>query len=138
METRMHLFVVEDDTFEILALRRALASMRIKNSMTIARDGVEALEILRGEGSQPPPPHPFLILLDLNMPRMGGLELLRELRRDPALTDVLVVVLTTSPLAADRQTAAAYGVAGYFVKAEAEDGLAGVIQLIREIRGGSI
>jgi CheY-like chemotaxis protein len=117
------LLLVEDDLVERRAVARALGQRR-SAEMRIARDGVEALDILRGDERAE---RPWVILLDLNLPRMGGLELLAELRRDPALASAVVVVLSTSTREEDRSAAAAFGVAGYVVKSELDAGLGQVL-----------
>lgn len=108
------LLLVEDDDVDAMGVERALKKRRIANRLVRARDGIEALEILRGGQVA----RPFLILLDLNMPRMGGLEFIQTLRADPDLCDAVVFVLTTSK--SDEDLAAAYRahVAGYMVKSE--------------------
>jgi len=108
------LMLVEDDDVDAMGVERALKQRRISNPMIRAHDGVEALEFLRdGRVGRP-----YIILLDLNMPRMGGLELLDVLRDDPVLKQSVVFVLTTSK--SDEDLAAAYEkfVAGYIVKSE--------------------
>ena len=112
-ETRaITLLLVEDDDVDAMGVERALEKRRIANTLVRARDGIEALEFLRGGKVA----RPFLILLDLNMPRMGGLEFIRTVRADPELCDSVVFVLTTSK--SDEDLAAAYRahVAGYMVK----------------------
>jgi len=108
------LLLVEDDDVDAKGVARALKQRRIANPLFRARDGIEALELLRGGKI----PRPYLILLDLNMPRMGGLELIQTLRADKTLCDSVVFVLTTSK--SDEDMAAAYRshVAGYIVKSE--------------------
>ena len=110
------LLLVEDDAIDVMTVERMLRKQHIANPLFVARDGVEALEMLRGEGGRRPVPSPFLILLDLNMPRMGGLEFLTELRRDPQLQRATVFVLTTSDAPEDRLAAYEHRVAGYIVK----------------------
>ena len=110
------ILLVEDDEVDVLGFRRALRSLRIANPVTVARDGIEALQILRGERG--PYPRPHLIVLDLNLPRMNGIELLRELRADPKLCDSVVFVLTTSRAEQDRVDAYRLNVAGYMVKSD--------------------
>lgn len=110
------LLLVEDDDVDIAAVRRALAVLRIANPLVVARDGVEALEMLRGENGHDKVPRPFLIILDLNMPRMDGREFLETLRRDMDLRDAIVFVLTTSRDRKDKENAYAHNVAGYIVK----------------------
>lgn len=101
------ILLVEDSPTDALLTREALASSRLANRLHVVADGVEALAFLRGEGPYSTSPKPDLILLDLNLPRMDGREVLREIRSDPALSLIPVVVLTTSQ--ADTDVVAAYG-----------------------------
>lgn len=110
----VNLLLVEDDDVDAMGVTRALQRHRIVNPLIRARDGIEALELLRSGAV----PRPYLILLDLNMPRMGGLELMRELRNDPKLSDSVVFVLTTSKSDEDMTAAYRAHVAGYIVKRE--------------------
>ena len=82
----------------------------------VARDGVEALEILRGENGHAKLPRPHLILLDLNMPRMNGIEFLEAVRADEDLRSAVVFMITTSKADEDRMRAYGHNVAGYIVK----------------------
>lgn len=108
------IMLVEDDDVDVMSVTRAFKKLNIKNPLHIARDGVEALAMLRGNGQAKVEPR--VILLDLNMPRMGGLEFLQELRADPALKATTVVVLTTSNEERDRVQAYQLNVAGYIIK----------------------
>jgi len=110
------ILLVEDDLVDVMAVKRALRDLKIANPLFEARDGVEALELLRGTEGRAPIPRPYLILLDLNMPRMGGIELLKELRQDPALHASVVFVMTTSDAEEDRVDAYSLNVAGYVLK----------------------
>jgi CheY-like chemotaxis protein len=110
------ILLVEDDAVDITAIRRSFGRQKILNPLVVARHGMEALDIMRGENGQEKIQTPYLALLDLNMPRMGGIEFLRELRDDPALRRTLVFVMTTSMAAADRLRAYDMNVAGYFLK----------------------
>jgi CheY-like chemotaxis protein len=83
-----------------------LAEAKVANRLWVARDGKEAMEFLRREARQPKSPRPDLVLLDLNLPRKGGLEVLAEMKADRGLRAIPVVVLTTS--AAERDVLAAY------------------------------
>jgi len=112
----VNILLVEDDDIDVKAVKRALKDLKILNSLTIAGDGIEALEILRGQNGHAPLKRPFLILLDLNMPRMGGIEFLDELRGDPELNQTLVFIMTTSEDEQDRFRAYDRHVAGYMLK----------------------
>ena len=111
-----HLLHVEDDDLCIMGLARAFKKAKIANPVSLAHDGIDALEMLRGTNGRERFPRPFLILLDLNMPRMNGIEFLKELRQDPELRKSIVFVMTTSD--ADEDMVAAYdlGVAAYILK----------------------
>jgi CheY-like chemotaxis protein len=113
MAHRFHILHVEDDDLDALNVQRFLHSSDQVESITTARDGVEALEILR---SGTLPLNNLVTLLDIRLPRMGGLEFLRELRADPDLRHLPVVVLSTSDDEGDLGTAYALNVAGYLVK----------------------
>jgi len=95
----LNVLLVEDDDVDVMNVRRAFKKNHIANPLWVAGNGLEALEILRGDEM---PRDRRLILLDLNMPRMNGLEFLRELRADPELHGTPVVVLTTSDDERDR------------------------------------
>jgi CheY-like chemotaxis protein len=109
----LNVLLVEDDEVDVMNVRRAFRQSHIVNPLFVASDGVEALAMLR---SGEVPSERRLILLDLNMPRMNGIELLRELRADPALRATPVVVLTTSDDERDKVEAYNLHVAGYLVK----------------------
>ena len=111
-----HLLHVEDDDICQMMLSREFKKARIANPISGACDGIEALEMLRGTNGHERLPRPFLILLDLNMPRMNGMEFLKELRRDEDLKKSIVFVLTTSDADEDKIRAYNLGVAGYILK----------------------
>ena len=116
MTLMVNLLLVEDDEVDIQGMKRAFAKSRIGNPITIARDGIEALEFLRGENGRPKLPKPHLILLDLNMPRMNGLEFLEVIRADEDLKSSVVFMITTSKAEEDKARAYGHHVAGYIVK----------------------
>ncbi len=87
------ILLVEDDDVDVMGIERALRKLKILNHIVRAKDGLEALELLRDPDAVR---RPYIILLDINMPRMNGLEMLAELRDDPRLTSAVVFVLTTS------------------------------------------
>lgn len=109
----INLLLVDDDEVDVLNVKRALARGRITNQIWVASDGHEALAVLRG---QELPRERRLVLLDINMPRMNGIEMLRELRADPALQMTSVVMLTTSNDDRDRIESFRLNVAGYLLK----------------------
>ncbi len=109
----LNILLVEDDEVDVMNVRRAFQTNHIANPLFVAGNGVEALEKLRGGEV---PLERRLILLDLNMPRMNGIEFLTELRRDPELAPTPVVVLTTSNNDRDRVQAYDLNVAGYLLK----------------------
>ena len=109
----LNILLVEDDELDVMNIKRAFERNKIANPLYVAGNGIEALELLRaGEV----PEERRLILLDLNMPRMNGIEFLRELRQDPVLRLTPVVVLTTSDDERDRVEAYNLNVAGYILK----------------------
>jgi CheY-like chemotaxis protein len=116
MGPAVNLLLVEDDEVDIQGLQRAFARSRIANPITVARDGIEALEILRGENGRTKLVKPYLVLLDLNMPRMNGIEFLETIRNDDDLRSTLVFMITTSKAEEDKQRAYGHNVAGYIVK----------------------
>ena len=116
MTSMVNLLLVEDDEVDVQGLKRAFAKSRIGNPITVARDGIEALEILRGENGQAKLAKPHLILLDLNMPRMNGLEFLAAIRADEDLKASVVFMITTSKAEEDKARAYEKNVAGYIVK----------------------
>lgn len=116
MDSTVNLLLVEDDAVDVQGLKRAFAKSRIANPITVARDGIEALEMLRGENGREKLPKPHLILLDLNMPRMNGIEFLETIRADEDLKCSVVFMITTSKADEDKARAYGHNVAGYIVK----------------------
>jgi|ERR1700683_1053345 len=107
---------VEDDDLDIIGLQRAFKAAKIANSITVAHDGFEALEMLRGTNGRTRLLRPFIVLLDLNLPRMDGLEFLKDLRTDEELKKSIVFIMTTSDADEDKVKAYNLGVAGYILK----------------------
>ena len=88
--------LVEDDPGDVLMTREAFGDYKVKNQLHVVSDGVEAMGFLRREGEHADAPRPDLVLLDLNLPRMDGREVLQAVKSDPELASIPVVVLTTS------------------------------------------
>jgi len=106
------ILLIDDDDIDHMAVVRTMKQLRLLNPLIRARDGLEALQMLR----QKQVSQPYLILLDLNMPRMSGLEFLEQLRNDEELSLSVVFVLTTSAADEDKVAAYQHHVAGYIVK----------------------
>jgi two-component system response regulator len=92
----IEVLLVEDDPGDVLMTKEAFADNKVKNNLTVVTDGVEALAFLRREGKYADAPYPDLILLDLNLPKKDGREVLAEIKADERLSHIPVVVLTTS------------------------------------------
>jgi CheY-like chemotaxis protein len=112
-EKMLNILLVEDDEVDVMNVQRAFRKNNIANPLFVAGNGLDALQLLR-EGKIPKSNR--LVLLDLNMPKMNGIEFLRELRADPALSMTSVVVLTTSNEDRDKIEAYRLNVAGYLLK----------------------
>jgi CheY-like chemotaxis protein len=110
---RIEVLLVEDDPGDILMTREAFAERHIDNNLNVVTDGDAALAYVRRQGTYADAVRPDLIMLDLNLPRRSGHEVLADVKSDPALCDIPIVVLTTSDaqedvLASYRQHANAY------------------------------
>lgn len=124
------ILLVEDDDVDAMTIERALKKLKIANPLYRTKNGVEALALLRGESDESLINKPFMVLLDLNMPVMGGIEFLKHLREDESLEDTVVFVLTTSSADEDRVAAYKEHVAGYIVKSEVKQGFSQVVELL--------
>jgi len=112
------ILLVEDDELDVISFQRSLKRLNFNLQFHSAYNGIEALALLRGEGVPKIDPLPDVVLLDINMPRMNGIEFLKELRNDPdpALASLKVVIMTTSYEEYDRQMTETLGVSGYLIK----------------------
>jgi chemotaxis family two-component system response regulator Rcp1 len=128
----IEILLIEDSPTDILMARAALEQAKISNKLSVARDGVEGLAFLRREGGYPGAQRPDLILLDLNMPRKDGREVLQELKEDPDLRLIPVVVLTTSK--AEEDVVKSYGLHAncYITKPVDFDRFVEVVESIQE------
>jgi len=106
------ILLVEDDEIDVKAMLRAFKKLRIANPVTVAKDGVEGWEALQNMG------RPFLVILDINMPRMNGIELLKKMRSSEDFHDSIVFILTTSTDERDKFDAYDLNVAGYMLKSD--------------------
>ena len=121
------LFLVDDDDIDAMAVERGFLKQRISNPVVRARDGLQALEMLSAGSIKPP----FIVLLDLQMPRMGGLEFLQEIRQDPELKSSVIFILTTS--GHDEDVLASYNlnIAGYILKENTGEGFLDIINMLQ-------
>jgi len=106
------ILLVEDDEIDVKALRWAFEKLKVANPLVVARDGVEAWEMLKDLS------RPYLIITDINMPRMNGIELIRKIRQSEEYRDSIVFALTTSNDEQDKIAAYNLNVAGYMLKTD--------------------
>ncbi len=126
MRTKRPILLLEDDEVDVMTVKRALDELKVRNELVVASNGEDGLAILRDTAR----PRPGIILLDLNMPRMDGLEFLRTLRREKEAVGVPVVVLTTSRQDCDVIEGFNLNVAGYMVKPIDYNKFVGVLKTI--------
>jgi len=119
------ILLADDDRVDAKAFVRAVGRLASAAPVTVVRDGAEAWELLSPAGGM----HPAMIVLDINMPRMNGLELLRRIRDDARFARTPVFVMTTSDDEGDRLDALELNVAGYIVKSRLDDGLGRALDL---------
>ena len=112
----VHFLLAEDDLDHAELILRNMKRRRIGNTIDHVTDGVEAIRYLRGEGPYADKPRPDVLLLDLKMPRLGGHEVLEQVKADPELAHIPVVILTTSDAEADRLRAYRHHANSYLVK----------------------
>lgn len=116
MNKIINILLVEDDQLDIIDIQRTMDKMSILHRMHVAKNGEEALSFLVGEASHAAGTYPDLILLDINMPKMNGIEFLSTLRKNDQWKDLKVFMVTTSEEKIDKEAAARLGVSGYIVK----------------------
>ena len=120
----VNILVVEDDEIDVKALLRAFKKLKIANPVTVAKDGIDGWEALQNL------PRPYLIILDINMPRMNGIELLEKIRATENYHDSIVFVLTTSTDDKDKFEAYNLNVAGYMLKSDMGASFIRAIELV--------
>lgn len=130
MSRTVNVLLVEDNEIDREGVRRAFVRHRISNPIHDAVDGLEALELLRGANGKAPLPRPYIILLDINMPRMSGVEFLQRVRADDKLRDSVIFVLTTSSSEEEKMAAYNLNIAGYIVKSDVGAGFIRLVELL--------
>lgn len=130
--TPIEILLVEDSSTDVMLAEEALALGKVSNRLSVVKDGVEAMAFLRQEGKYAGSPRPDLILLDLNMPRMDGREVLAAVKSDDAFRQIPVVILTTS--VAEQDVLEAYGLHAncYIQKPVDFEQFAAVVQAIEQ------
>ena len=115
MEKVVNILLVEDDNLDVIDVKRTLDKMNIINNMVVAKNGEEALKILGGQ-ERSLDPKPDIALIDINMPKMNGLEFLSAVRKTDTWRDLKCFIITTSDEKVDREAAKALGISGFIVK----------------------
>ncbi len=133
-ERAFNILLVEDDDVAAEAVVRGVRKNGQDWNVVVAEDGVEALDVLRGQHPSKRIPRPYVVVIDLNMPRMNGLELIEALRADDELRRSVVFVLTTSNSETDQRRARELGIVGYMVKSSAGPRHANFVDQIRSFR----
>lgn len=126
----IHILLVEDNAGDVRLTREALKEGKVGNSLTVAPDGVEALAILRQEGRYAGETRPDLILLDLNLPRRNGWEVLAQIKQDDQLRRIPVVVLTSSDVERDIALSYEHGANAYITKPVDFEGFVRVVNAV--------
>ena len=125
MTNLVNILLVEDDEVDIMNVQRAFKKNNISNPLHVARNGIEALDILKSNVNPP-----RIILLDINMPKMGGIEFLGELRKIPELRSSSVFIMTTSNEESDKIAAYDLNVAGYILKPLSFEGFTSAVAIL--------
>jgi two-component system, chemotaxis family, response regulator Rcp1 len=113
---RASVIVVEDNATDVFMIREAIAAQQLDVELEVYQDGEAAISLIERLEEQEAEPHPRLILLDLNLPRRNGLEVLARLRSSPTCAEIPVIVMTSSAAASDRAGSEALGAVAYFQK----------------------
>jgi CheY-like chemotaxis protein len=128
--TPLKILLVEDDDGDARAVERTFLKARIANPIVRAFDGIEAIDILRGAHGRTRMERPYLLLVDLNMPRSNGLQFIKTIREDAELHDSVIFVLTTSNRAEDKESAHSMNVTGYILKENAGEDFLRLFSLV--------
>lgn len=130
----LNILLVEDDDVAAEAVARSLGKHHVHFPITLAQDGLEALQILKHTHTNLSISKPYVVLLDLNMPRMNGFEFLEKVRSDDALRESIVFVLTTSDNENDRTQAYNNCIAGYMVKSAVGPQYSKLVNLLEQYK----
>lgn len=131
MAVPMNILLVEDNDIDVEILQRGLTKVGATGSLVRARDGIEALEVLKKDASDRNLPRPYVVLLDINMPRMNGHEFLEAVRSDAETRDARIFVFTTSDSKRDVCLAYRNNANGYIVKPTGSADLVGILETLQ-------
>ncbi|MGE0029383.1 MAG: response regulator [Thermoleophilia bacterium] len=134
----IEVLLVEDDPGDVVLIQEAFADNKVGNRLSVVGDGVEAMAFLRREGAYAGAPRPDLVLLDLNLPRKNGREVLAEIKNDPELSIIPVIVLTTSEAEEDIVRSYSLHANAYITKPVDFERFAGVVHQIDEFFVGVV
>lgn len=123
--------IVDDDEVSVMAIKRSMSKLNIQNRCSTACNGVEALEILESSLDEDNKLPPIIITLDLNMPKMNGLEFLEHVRQDVRFNKLVIFVLTTSDAPKDIASAYDKNIAGYIVKENSTESLKDALSMLQ-------
>jgi CheY-like chemotaxis protein len=126
----LNILLVEDDDGDAKALQRAFQKAKIANTIVRAADGMEALDMLKGANGKEKMSPPYILLVDLNLPRMNGIQLVQALRKENDLRHSVVFILTTSKRDEDKLAAYDLNVAGYILKETAGQDFLNLVGLV--------
>jgi CheY-like chemotaxis protein len=129
---KIHILLAEDNRGDVLLVSEALLAHNIPHELRIAADGAEAMDLITRMGQPGEASCPDILLLDLNLPRIDGQEVLREFRRHPVCGSAPVIVLSSADRPADRETVRALGVTRYFKKPNRFDAFMELGAMVRE------
>ena len=130
MPATINILLVEDDEVDIMNVQRAFKKNNIHNPLYVVRNGLEALNALKGDNPSLVIPNPRIVLLDINMPKMGGIEFLTEIRKHQELKSLSVFVMTTSNEESDKIAAYDLNVAGYILKPLSFEGFSSAVAIL--------
>ena len=131
----LHILLAEDNLGDVLLVQRALEVHHVVHKLHVVRDGAEALSFVAQMGQSAETPVPDVVLMDLNLPKMDGPEILAELRKHPECAHTPIVVITSSDAQKDRARSAELGVSRYFKKPSDLDAFMQLGALVREVAG---
>ena len=132
---QIRILLAEDNRADIVMVGEALRAHKIAHELHLAVNGEEAMAFIARMGKPDEPPCPDILLLDINLPRVDGLEVLREFRRHPACANTPVIVISSSNALRDREAASALDVTRYFAKPMNYEEFIQLGQLIKEVLG---